>query len=79
MPLSVAVGLTAALATAAIVGSSLAAPGKPQLIRNLRAGLVSDVGRFNDKGFNQNQRKGLLDAKKKWKEQDHDPGARVRE
>ena len=69
VPLGAAVAIAAALMTAAVVGSSMAAPGQPQLIRNLRAGLVSDVGRFNDKGFNQNQRKGLLDAKRTWKNQ----------
>ena len=78
VPLSVAVGLTAALATAAIVGSSFAAPGKPPVDSQPPGwGLVSDVGRFNDKGFNQNQRKGLLDAKKHVEVADHDPGARV--
>src|SRR6266545_4877321 len=29
-----------------------------------KAGLVSDVGRFNDKGFNQNQLEGLKRAKR---------------
>lgn len=56
----------AALATVAVVavtlaGSGAAAPAKPQA--GYSAGLVSDVGRFNDKGFNQNQLKGLNYAK----------------
>lgn len=52
----------AALATVAVIavalaGTGAAAPGKKQA--TFKAGLVSDVGRFNDKGFNQNQLKGL--------------------
>lgn len=52
----------AALATVAVVavalaGTGAAAPAKKQA--TYKAGLVSDVGRFNDKGFNQNQLKGL--------------------
>ena len=56
----------AALATVAVVavalaGTGAAAPSKPQA--GYSAGLVSDVGRFNDKGFNQNQLTGLKFAK----------------
>jgi basic membrane protein A and related proteins len=52
----------AALATVAVVvavlaGTGAAAPTKQHA--GYSAGLVSDVGRFNDKGFNQNQLKGL--------------------
>jgi basic membrane protein A and related proteins len=52
----------AALATVAVVaftiaGTGAAAPAKQHA--GYSAGLVSDVGRFNDKGFNQNQLKGL--------------------
>jgi len=52
----------AALATVAVIavalaGTGAAAPAKQQA--GYKAGLVSDVGRFNDKGFNQNQLKGL--------------------
>jgi basic membrane protein A len=58
----------AALATVAtmavVVGTGAAAPGKQQAT-SYKAGLVSDVGRFNDKGFNQNQLKGLKLAAKK--------------
>src|SRR4051794_765724 len=41
-----------------LVGTGAAAP-----TAGYKAGLVSDVGRFNDKGFNQNQLKGLNFAK----------------
>ena len=56
----------AALATVTVVavtlaGSGAAAPAKQHA--GYSAGLVSDVGRFNDKGFNQNQLKGLNFAK----------------
>jgi basic membrane protein A and related proteins len=56
----------AALATVAVVavalaGTGAAAPAKQQA--GYKAGLVSDVGRFNDKGFNQNQLTGLKFAK----------------
>ena len=37
-------------------GTGAAAPAKKQA--GFSAGLVSDVGRFNDKGFNQNQLTG---------------------
>ncbi len=51
--------LAAVAATAVmLVGSSAAAP-----TASYKAGLVSDVGRFNDKGFNQNQLTGLKFAK----------------
>jgi basic membrane protein A len=52
-----------ALAAVAVVGTGTAAPAKKQA--TFKAGLVSDVGRFNDKGFNQLQLKGLNLAKKK--------------
>ncbi len=56
----------AALATVAVVavalaGTGAAAPAKQHA--GYSAGLVSDVGRFNDKGFNQNQLTGLKYAK----------------
>ena len=56
------VAVLAAVAATAImlVSSSAAAP-----TATFKAGLVSDVGRFNDKGFNQNQLKGLKFAKAK--------------
>jgi basic membrane protein A and related proteins len=48
------------LAVALLAGTGGAAP-----TANFKAGLVSDVGRFNDKGFNQNQLTGLKAAKAK--------------
>ena len=61
----------AALATVAVVAVSLAGTGAAAPAKQhagYKAGLVSDVGRFNDKGFNQNQLKGLKFA------QAHIPG-----
>jgi basic membrane protein A and related proteins len=52
-----------AIAAVAVVGTGTAAPAKKQA--TYKAGLVSDVGRFNDKGFNQLQLKGLKLAAKK--------------
>src|SRR4051794_38889485 len=54
---------TVALVAVAVVGSGTAAPGKASA--DYKAGLVSDVGRFNDKGFNQLQLKGLNSAKRR--------------
>ena len=56
----------AALATVAVVAVSLAGTGAAAPSKQhagYSAGLVSDVGRFNDKGFNQNQLTGLKFAK----------------
>jgi len=62
LPLGLA-ALVAALCTAVgFVSSGTAAPQA-----TFKAGLVSDVGRFNDKGFNQNQLTGLKLAAKKLK------------
>src|SRR6476659_3042789 len=62
LPLGLA-GLVAALCTAVgFVSSGTAAPQAA-----FKAGLVSDVGRFNDKGFNQNQLVGLKRAAKQLK------------
>src|SRR6059058_173201 len=59
LPLGLA-ALAAALCTAVgFVASGTAAPQA-----TFKAGLVSDVGRFNDKGFNQNQLTGLKHAAK---------------
>jgi basic membrane protein A len=52
-----------AIAAVAVVGTGTAAPAKKQAA--FKAGLVSDVGRFNDKGFNQLQLKGLKLAARK--------------
>ena len=54
---------TVALVAVAVVGSGTAAPAKKSA--DYKAGLVSDVGRFNDKGFNQLQLKGLNSAKRR--------------
>jgi basic membrane protein A and related proteins len=56
----------AALATVAVIAVSLAGTGAAAPTKQhagYSAGLVSDVGRFNDKGFNQNQLTGLKFAK----------------
>jgi basic membrane protein A len=51
-----------AVVAVALAGTGAAAPAKQQA--GYKAGLVSDVGRFNDKGFNQNQLTGLKFAQK---------------
>src|SRR5436190_3581328 len=58
-------GLVAVILTA--VGFVASGSAAPQA--TFKAGLVSDVGRFNDKGFNQNQLTGLKLAQKKLKVQ----------
>ena len=57
----VAVLAAVAIVAASLVGTGAAAPTKAKA--GYSAGLVSDVGRFNDKGFNQNQLTGLKYAK----------------
>jgi basic membrane protein A and related proteins len=57
-PLAALAAVAAVAVTA--VGSGVASPQA-----TYKAGLVSDVGRFNDKGFNQLQLKGLKLAKQK--------------
>jgi basic membrane protein A len=49
----------AALALVAVVAASAVGSGAAAPAAGYKAGLVSDVGRFNDKGFNQLQLKGL--------------------
>jgi len=49
----------AALAAVAVMAVMLVGTGAAAPTAGYKAGLVSDVGRFNDKGFNQNQLKGL--------------------
>ena len=58
----------AALAAVAVMAVMLVGSGAAAPTAGYKAGLVSDVGRFNDKGFNQNQLKGLKFA------QAHIPG-----
>ena len=59
--------LPAALAIPAVilVAVLLVGTGSAAHKATFKAGLVSDVGRFNDKGFNQNQLTGLNLAKTK--------------
>jgi len=61
-PLALAAAATA-LVAGAVAGSGDARPAQD----TIKAGLVSDVGRFNDKGFNQFQLEGLQRAKKQLK------------
>jgi basic membrane protein A len=56
LPVALAVPVVAVVAVL-LVGTGSAAPKV-----TFKAGLVSDVGRFNDKGFNQNQLTGLKAA-----------------
>jgi len=56
---ALAVSLVAVVAITALAASSTAAPKQEPFL----AALISDVGRFNDKSFNQNQLLGLNRAK----------------
>src|SRR5207237_3955870 len=57
--------LAVVLPAIALVAALLAGTGGAAPKATFRAGLVSDVGRFNDKGFNQLQLVGLQRAKAK--------------
>jgi basic membrane protein A len=59
LPFGLAGVIAVVLAAVGFVASGTAAPQAP-----FKAGLVSDVGRFNDKGFNQNQLTGMKKAAK---------------
>ena len=59
LPLALVV-LTVAIIVGVVVGGGSAAPAAHKA--TFKAALVSDVGRFNDKGFNQNQLTGLKRA-----------------
>jgi basic membrane protein A len=59
--------LAASLAATAAFGGSTRTSGKAGRQASFTAALVSDIGRFTDKGFNQNQLKGLTLAKTKLK------------
>ncbi len=59
LPFSLAALVAVILTAVGFVASGSAAPQA-----TFKAGLVSDVGRFNDKGFNQNQLTGLKRAAK---------------
>jgi basic membrane protein A and related proteins len=65
LPFGLAALVAVVLTAVGFVASGAAAPQQA----TFRAGLVSDVGRFNDKGFNQNQLKGLQRARKELKVQ----------
>jgi len=62
----IALAIVAAL-VATVAASAALGGGKAPSTKNasFTAALVSDIGRFTDKGFNQNQLKGLNDAKSK--------------
>src|SRR5256885_8243972 len=62
LPLALAALVAVVLTSVGFVASSTAAPQA-----TFKAGLVSDVGRFNDKGFNQNQLTGMKRAAKQLK------------
>lgn len=59
----------AALAALVLTAVGFVATGAAAPQATFKAGLVSDVGRFNDKGFNQNQLTGLKRAQKELKVQ----------
>ena len=58
----VALGAAAIAMVAAVVGTSVGSAAQSQ--RRVRVALVSDVGRFNDRGFNQYQLVGLQRARR---------------
>src|SRR5437763_16984628 len=62
LPFALAALVAVVLTAVGFVASGTAAPQA-----TFKAGLVSDVGRFNDKGFNQNQLVGLKRAAKQLK------------
>src|SRR6266550_6946313 len=59
LPFGLAALVAVVLTAVGFVASGAAAPQA-----TFKAGLVSDVGRFNDKGFNQNQLVGMKRAAK---------------
>jgi basic membrane protein A and related proteins len=65
LPFSLAALVAVILTAVGFVASGSAAPQAT----TFKAGLVSDVGRFNDKGFNQLQLRGLQQAQKRLKVQ----------
>jgi basic membrane protein A len=62
LPFGLSALVAVALAAVGFVATGAAAPQA-----TFKAGLVSDVGRFNDKGFNQNQLTGMKRAAKQLK------------
>jgi basic membrane protein A and related proteins len=63
LPLGLAALVAVIVTAVGFVASGTAAPSQA----GFKAGLVSDVGRFNDKGFNQNQLTGMKRAAKQLK------------
>jgi basic membrane protein A and related proteins len=59
------IALWGVAALVAVVATSAAFAGAKTQKASFTAALVSDIGKFTDKGFNQNQLKGLNDAKAK--------------
>jgi basic membrane protein A and related proteins len=62
-------GVLAALLLAAVLATLLPAGGSARTAATFKAALISDVGHFNDKSFNQSQLAGLNLAKSKLKVQ----------
>src|SRR6266576_2368136 len=62
-------GVLAALMTVAVLAAVLAGGSSAKPTAAFKAALISDVGHFNDKSFNQSQLAGLNLAKKKLKVQ----------
>jgi basic membrane protein A len=62
-------GVLAALLLAAVLAALLPAGGSARSGATFKAALISDVGHFNDKSFNQSQLAGLNSAKSKLKVQ----------
>ena len=58
-------GILAALVAAAVLSAVLAGGGSARPSATFKAALISDVGHFNDKSFNQSQLAGLNRAKAK--------------
>jgi basic membrane protein A len=65
----VTAGVLAALLMAAVLAALLPAGGSARPSATFKAALISDVGHFNDKSFNQSQLAGLNLAKRKLKVQ----------
>ena len=61
-------GVLAVLMAAAVLAALLPAGGSARSGATFKAALISDVGHFNDKSFNQSQLTGLNLTKRKLKE-----------
>ena len=62
---SIAASAALVLSLAIVAGAMAGAVGTEGAERRVTAALVSDIGKFNDRGFNQNQLAGLNRAKTK--------------